>query len=168
MTQAKPTIALRRRWPEIPRGSAALERGKPGSVEAETLRGALPGETQRATAAEDQEAKVRERRRREIDVAPPRAKTLKGEKLKRASRRERGGDTAPRQRTPKRSKALKAGGRDGNVAPRNAMRARGRRRGDTAAAEGKALKGENPRSACRVKQTDGARRGESRQEGEKP
>lgn len=45
---------------------------------------------------------------------------------------------------------------------------RGRRRGDTATAEGKALKGVNPKSACRVKQTDEVERGESRQEGEKP
>lgn len=44
----------------------------------------------------------------------------------------------------------------------------GHRRGDTAAAEGKALKGVNPKSACRVKQTGEAKRGESRQEGEKP
>lgn len=45
---------------------------------------------------------------------------------------------------------------------------KGRRRGDTAAAEGKALESVNPTSACRVKQTGEAKRGESRQEGEKP
>jgi hypothetical protein len=102
------------------------------------------GESTRATAEEDRLGKAQERRRREIDVAPPRERALKGEKPKRASRWKRGGNTAPHQRTPKRSKALKAGGRDGNVAPTNVRRARGRRRGDTAAAEGKALKGETP------------------------
>jgi hypothetical protein len=50
----------------------------------------------------------------------------------------------------------------------NVRRAGGRRRGDTAAAEGKALKGGNPKSACRMKQAGETRRGESRQEGEKP
>jgi hypothetical protein len=95
-------------------------------------------------------------------------RALKGDKLRRASRRQRGGDTARRRRTPKWIKALKASGQDGDVRPTNVKRASDRRRGDAAAAEGKALKSRDPMSACRTKQAGETWRGESRQEGEKP
>jgi hypothetical protein len=61
---------LHHRRPTISRGTAALERGKPTSPEAETLRGSRRDELRWATTGEGRVGEACERRRREIDAAP--------------------------------------------------------------------------------------------------
>jgi hypothetical protein len=76
------------------------------------------------------------------------------------------GNMARGQRAPAWSKALKVTGPSRTWLQH--QEGKSRRKAARAAREEKALEGENPMSACRVKQTDEAVGGASRQEGEKP